>query len=171
MRNVSQNIDEDGKEDQFSELMISILSTLSKYERDLLPPMYILRGDDFLDVYENPTMSEYNQIAGSLVKLQQVLCHSSTSISYLFERFRSTANGVGGYARNFFLNWTIMYYSKNQKLYFSLFQTFGGIQQFNANLRLYKPYQLTLRSQEEEDQDVDRNQIEELIQSQTPAVH
>ena len=33
--------------------------------RDLLPPMYILRGDDFLDVYENPTMSEYNQIAAS----------------------------------------------------------------------------------------------------------
>ena len=29
-----QNIDEDGKEDKFSELMISILSTLSKYERD-----------------------------------------------------------------------------------------------------------------------------------------
>ena len=27
--------------------------------------MYILRGDDFLDVYENPTMSEYNQIAAS----------------------------------------------------------------------------------------------------------
>ena len=29
-----QNIDENGKEDKFSELMISILSTLSKYERD-----------------------------------------------------------------------------------------------------------------------------------------
>tara|TARA_B110000046_G_C12882769_1_gene350879 strand:- start:222 stop:845 length:624 start_codon:yes stop_codon:yes gene_type:complete len=29
-----QNIDEDGKEDKFSELMISILSTLSKFERD-----------------------------------------------------------------------------------------------------------------------------------------
>jgi len=28
-----------------------------------------------------------------------------------------------------------------------------------------------LRSQEEVDQDVDRNQIEELIQSQTPAVY
>ena len=29
-----QNIDENGKEDKFSELMISILSTLSKFERD-----------------------------------------------------------------------------------------------------------------------------------------
>ena len=33
--------------------------------RDLLPPMYILRGEDYLDVYENPTMAEFNQIAAS----------------------------------------------------------------------------------------------------------
>lgn len=48
--------------------------------RDLLPPMYILRGDDYLDVYENPTMVEFNQIAASY------LLTSSTSIYWQCRR-------------------------------------------------------------------------------------
>ena len=38
--------------------------------------------------------------SGSLVKLQQVLGHSSTSISYLFKKHRSAADEVGGPAQS-----------------------------------------------------------------------